>query len=53
MSEGSAPQILSLKEKYTFFSNFVMIGLCNFSVNSQFDVISLVPAPAETDYLQV
>ena len=42
VSARSGPQILSLKDEYTFrFSNFLMIGLCNFSANSWFGINSL------------
>ena len=47
ISARSAPQILSLKDEYTFlFSNFLIIGLCNFSTNCWFYLISfLIPLP--------
>ena len=35
--------MLSIKDEYTFrFSNFLIIGLCNSSANSWFDIISLL-----------
>ena len=47
ISARSAPQILSLKDEYAFlFSNFLIIGLCNFSTNCWFYLISsLIPLP--------
>ena len=48
MSARSTPQILSLKDEYTFrFSNFLIIGLCSSSANSWFGIISLLAAPPE------
>ena len=41
ISARSAPQVLSLKDEYTFrFSNFLVIGLCNSSANCCSDIIS-------------
>ena len=43
MSARSAPQILFLKDGYTFrFSKFLIISLCNSSANSWFDITSLL-----------
>ena len=41
----SAPQILSTKDEYTFrFLQFLIIGLCNSSANSLFEIFSF-PKP--------
>ena len=41
----SAPQILSIKDEYTFrFLQFLIIGLCNSSANSLFEIFSF-PKP--------
>ena len=41
ISARLAPQILSIKDECTFrFSNFLIIGLSNFSVNCWFDIFS-------------
>ena len=49
ISAGSAPQILSMKNECTFrFSSFLIIGLCNYSDNSQFDIFSILTVPPET-----
>ena len=46
ISTKLAAQILSLKDEYTFcFSNFLIIGLCNSSTNSWFNIILLLTAP--------
>ena len=49
MSVRSAPQILSLKDEYTFhFSGFLIIGLCSSSNNCWFGIISLLtPLPED------
>ena len=40
ISSSTAPQILSLEDEYTFcFSNFLIIGFCNFSAKCWFDLI--------------
>ena len=42
----SAPQILPGKDECTFhFSNFLIIGLCNPSANSWFDIFSIFILP--------
>ena len=46
ISTRSAPQILSLKDECAFhFSNFLIIGLCNSSVNFSFCSILFVTEP--------
>ena len=44
----SAPQMLPIKGECTFhFLNFLIIGLCNSSANSLFEIFSfLIPLPA-------
>ena len=51
MSTKSALQILPLKDEDTFcFSNLLIIGLCNSSAKSWFDIISLLTASPEVFY---
>ena len=46
ISVKSAPQISSIKDECTFhFSDFLITGLSNSSVNSWFEIISLLAAP--------
>ena len=46
ISERSTTQILSIKVEFSFlFSNFLVIGLCNSSVNSLLSIISFLIAP--------
>ena len=41
-----APQTLSIKGKYTIlFSDFLIIGLCNYSADSLFVILSFLTAP--------
>ena len=49
ISEGTAPQILSIKDERTFnFSDFLIICFCNSSANPRFDMISLlIVSPAD------
>ena len=50
MFAGYAPQILSLKDEYTLhFSNFLIVGSCNYSANSWFAIISLLKPLPEAD----
>ena len=52
MLARSAPKILSLKDECTFlFLNFLIIGLCDSSDNSLFEIFSFVIVPPEADYL--
>ena len=52
ISARSAPQILSLKDDCTLrFSIFLIIGLCNSSANSWFDIISLLTRHQKQIYL--
>ena len=48
ISARSAPQILCIKGECTFlFLNFLIIGLCNSSANTLFEIFSfLIPLPA-------
>ena len=42
---------LSIKDEYTFgFSNFLIIGLCNSSANSLFDIFSFLTETPEVFY---
>ena len=47
ISARSALEILSIKDVYTFrFLNFQIIGLCNSSTNSLYEIFSfLIPLP--------
>ena len=47
MSARSAPQILFRKDEHTFlFLRFLIIGVCNSSANSLFEIFSfLIAAP--------
>ena len=48
ISARSAVQILFIKDECTFLlSNFLIIGLCNSSANSLFDIFSFLIAPPE------
>ena len=54
ISARSAPQILSIKDECTFpFSNFLIIGLCNSSANSLFEIFSFLIALPEADLSRV
>ena len=45
ISARSAPKVWSMKGKCTFlFSNSLIIGLCNISANSLFDIFSILTA---------
>ena len=48
ISARSSPKILSIKGYFTFlFSNFLIIGLCNSSANSLFNIsLLLIPLPS-------
>ena len=53
VSARLAPQILSVKVECTFrFSSFLIIGLCNSSANSWFEIISLLTVSPE-DFQQI
>ena len=53
ISARLAPQILSVKVESTFrFSSFLIIGLCNSSANSWFEIISLLSVSPE-DFQQI
>ena len=46
MSAKSAPQVISIKDEYTFrFSGFLMTGLCKSLGNSSFQMIPLTAPP--------
>ena len=48
ISKRSAPQILSVKNDYTFiFSNFLILALSNSSANSSLWIISFLRAQPE------
>ena len=48
MSTRSAPQILSIKEECTIlFLTFLIIGLCNYSADSLFEIFSFLTVPPE------
>ena len=52
MSAKSAPQMLSLCDKYTLrFSNFVIIGLYNSLANCYFDIFTFLAALLIADFL--
>ena len=54
ISARSAPQILSIKDECTFpFSNFLIIGLCNSSANSLFEIFSFLIALPQADLSRV
>ena len=54
ISARSAPQILSLQGKCTFlFLNFLILGLCNFSVNSLFGIFSFLIRLPEVFYRKI
>ena len=53
ISARSAPQILSIKGQYAFrFLNFLIIGLCNSSPNSWFDIFSFLTASAGISFMK-
>ena len=48
ISARSVFQILSIKHEYFFrFLNFLTIGLCSYSANSLFEIISFLIAPPD------
>ena len=50
ISTISAAQILSITDEYTFhISNFLIIGLCNYSANCWPDIFSLLIPPPKAD----
>ena len=54
ISLRSAPQLLCLIVEYNFyFSNFLLIGLCNFSAISWFMINSLITAPSANLFAHV
>ena len=51
VSARSAPQILSVKGECNFLlSNFLIIGFCNSSATSLWDIISFLTVPPERIY---
>ena len=54
ISARSVPQILSIKIECTFLSlNFLIIGLCNSSANSWFDIFSFLISLPEVFYQNI
>ena len=54
ISARSAPQLLSIKDECTFlFLKFLIIGLCNSSANSLFEIFSFLTVPAEVFYQKI
>ena len=48
VSAESACEMLTLRNVYTFhFLDFLIIGLCNFSANCWFDIITVLIGPPE------